>query len=95
MHVYLKLLSLYEKRGFHIRVGLQPHHFQGLKPLILPFAALFEGDKQYASGLGISQLEITVLDTISSYRKPKSILLLEMHLDGAHLHSRCQKGINS
>lgn len=76
MHVFLQLLSLYQKRGFHVRVGLQPHHFQGLHPLVLPFAALFQGDEQYATGLGMSPFEITVMDTLCTHRKPKSIFII-------------------
>ena len=76
MHTYIQLLSLYHKRGFHVRVGLNPDHFRGINPLVLPFAALFKDGKQHATGLGMSPLEISVMDTICKHHQPTNIFII-------------------
>lgn len=69
-----RLIALYEKRGYSVRVGLNSFHLGNYRDA--PFAALYSNGRVAGTGGGISLQEIYFLECLSRVYSPKTVLII-------------------
>ncbi|HEX2858789.1 MAG TPA: class I SAM-dependent methyltransferase [Alphaproteobacteria bacterium] len=74
MSIVPTLISAYKKHGFDIAAGLQPKRCGGSEEA--QFTWLTRKGQSVTNGLGISMLEVFVLESLLGIIKPKSIFII-------------------
>lgn len=74
MSVFTKLLSIYERAGLQIRVGLNPFHWNNNRDV--PFAVMFKDGRWLETGWGVSIQEIYLLETLFEEYHPQRIFII-------------------
>jgi predicted O-methyltransferase YrrM len=72
--VFVRLVPLYEQRGFEVATGHNPCHMYG-EPNA-PFTYLFREDEAWTSAAGIAPFEISLLEALASGFSPRHILII-------------------
>ena len=83
MDVYIQIIALYKKRGYHIAGGEFPWHFDTLYPMEMlrnyrsfPFMSITKGTNSFSVGGGISPLEVILLVAVIRAMKPKRVFII-------------------
>jgi predicted O-methyltransferase YrrM len=74
MPLFMRLASLYERYGYAVRIGLNPHHLSNWK--YAPYAALFKNSNIMGTGGGLSLQELYFLECVASAFEPNAIFII-------------------